>query len=67
MTMSSDPEPEAPAPRRKSRRKTSTTVSFDELPAFKVDTEGKNVGPLEDLLQLGKGYKEGEAASRWHC
>lgn len=56
----SEPKVNPPKPKRKSRRNTITTISFDDLPAFKVDTEGKSVGPLEDLLELGKGYKEGE-------
>lgn len=45
-------------PKRQSRKKT-TTIDFDDLPAFKADAEGKSVGPLEDLLELGRGYKEG--------
>lgn len=56
-----DAEPPAPARKRRSRKKT-TTIDFDDLPAFKVDAEGKSVGPLEDLLELGRGYRQGTSA-----
>ncbi|BEJ10769.1 hypothetical protein CspHIS471_0101910 [Cutaneotrichosporon sp. HIS471] len=50
------------SPKRRSRKKT-TTIDFDDLPAFKVDAEGKSVGPLEDLLELGKGYRQATSRS----
>lgn len=66
-SLASEAKGEPAKPKRRSRTKSSTTIAFDDLPAFKTDADGLSVGPLEDLLELGKGYKEGEVVHRLQC